>query len=118
MPQERHNPFPFPIASEVEAAPGTREEKAARNIIVRRITGIPRRGYLLGDCDSAPVLKGIVDLTTACYALLDALSDIRDMNDIPQIEQEDALREMLEHHGCPETRDMPDEGRETLQDTQ
>lgn len=72
MPQERDNPFPFPTAAEIEASPGTREEKSARFVISRHIQGIPSRGYLLGDCDNAPIYRGVKDLTTAAWAVLDA----------------------------------------------
>jgi hypothetical protein len=106
MPQERHNPFPFPIASEVEAAPGTREEKAARNVIVRHIQGIPRRAYLLGESDHAPVLAGIRDLTAAAYAVLDAIP--QDQLNGTLGETATHLRNVLEDHGCPETREHPE----------
>lgn len=72
MPQERANPYPNATPAEVEAAPGGREIKAARNIAVRKFGGIPVRAFLLGENDHSPMLKGVVDLTTACYALLDS----------------------------------------------
>lgn len=112
MPQERHNPFPYPIASEVDAAPGTREIKAARIIMARPFkSGIPSRGYLLGDCDHAPILQSVASLTAACYALLDAI----EASECAGVGTEaEALRTLMEDHGCPETRDVP-EGKETLE---
>lgn len=107
MPQERHNPFPYPTAAEVEQAPGSREEKAARNVVVRHIPGLARRDYLLGNNDHAPILAGIRDLTGACYALLDALYTDSTIMELPP--QVDALREMLEQHGCPEAVEQPEE---------
>lgn len=92
MPQERNNPYPNATPAEVEATPGGREIKAARNIAVRKFGGIPIRGFLLGTCDHSPVLRGIVDLTTEVYVLLDSLEGV--MN--PQIE---VVRKMLEDTG-------------------
>lgn len=75
MPQERNNPYPMPTPEEMaewatETDPAT---AAARYVVIRRIEGLFRRPYLRGDCDHAPVLKGVRDLTEACVALLDAL---------------------------------------------
>jgi hypothetical protein len=111
MPQERHNPVPFPIASEVEAAPGTREIKAARNIMVRNVRGVPSRDFLLGNNDHAPILRAVSELTGAAYELIDAV----DWNAVSEEAQSAAfkLRQIMEHHGCPETRDEP-VGVETL----
>lgn len=113
MPQERHNPFPFPIASEVEAAPGTREIKAARNIMVRHIPGVPRRDFLLGQNDHAPILQSVHELTSAAYTLLDAV----DWNSVSEDARTAAftMKQIMEHHGCPESREEP-EGREMLSD--
>jgi len=74
MPAEHPNPYPHPTAEEVAAAPGSREQKAARNIASRAFDGIPRRAFLLGDADHSPVVKGIVDLTTEVYKLVDSLN--------------------------------------------
>lgn len=93
---KRANPSPVTTAEEVRAAPGSREEKAARNIAVRRFGGIPRRAFLLGNNDHSPVVKGIVDLAGACYAVLDAFAE--ESNAHPTLL---ALRDMLEDHGCP-----------------
>lgn len=112
MPQERHNPFPFPIASEVEAMTGSRELKAARNVVARGHKGsIPGRGFLLGESDHAPVVKGVLALTTVCYRLLDAIP--ADQLNGTLGEEARTLREIMEDHGCPETRDEP-QGVETL----
>jgi hypothetical protein len=75
MPEEkRANPFPHPTLEEVMAAPGTREEKAARFVATRHfVGGIPSRAFLLGDNDHSSMMQGVRDLTTAVFTLLDAL---------------------------------------------
>lgn len=93
---KRANPFPYPTAEDVAAAPGDRETKAARNIMVRNIQGIPRAPFLRGDSDHAPILQGVKDLTTACYQVLDAFAE--ESNAHPSLL---ALRDLLEDHGCP-----------------
>lgn len=95
MPQDREHNFPFPTAADVAAAPGGREIKAARNIMVRNVPGIPRRAFLMGESDHAPILQGVKDLTTEVYVLLDSLEG--EIN--PQIE---VVRKLLEDHGCPD----------------
>lgn len=67
------NPYGFPTAEEVTAAPGSRELKAARNVATRKFQGIPQRAFLLGENDHSPVLKGIVDLTTAVYGFFESV---------------------------------------------
>ncbi len=106
MPQERHNPFPYAIASEVEATEGSREAKAARNVVSRHVGGIPKRSYLLGQSDHAPILAGVRDLAAAAYAVIDTV----DWNQVGP-EALDAcgqLKAVLEHHGCPEQREFPE----------
>lgn len=93
---KRANPYPYPTAEEVEAAPGTREQKAARNIAGRHFDGIPIRPLLMGDNDHSPMMRGIVDLTTLCYKLLDQYNASGGKD-----ENFDELRKMLEHHGRP-----------------
>lgn len=108
---KRANPYPITTAAEAEAAPGSREQKAARNVAVRQFGGIPRRAFLLGDNDHSPVLRGIVDLATAAYKLADAI-DAANLNghvrELPTAEEWgriiDANAElvaMMEDHGCP-----------------
>lgn len=89
---KRTNPFPHATMEEIDAVGGSREQRAARFISARRFGGIPTRGYLLGTCDHSPMMKGIVDLTTACFALLDALPEDVDG---PVRETATALYEML-----------------------
>ena len=113
MPQERDNPYPFPTAEEVEAAPGTREEKSARFVITRHIKGVPQRGYLLGDCDHAPIYRGVRDLTTAIWALIDKL-DPEDDAPNPRFTQEELglieeVRVILTDHGCATAAEMASE---------
>lgn len=91
---KRANPYPYPTAEDVAAAPGGREIKAARNIVTRKVRGIPQRGFLLGEYDHAAVVQGVLDLTTEVYLLLDSL--VGEVN--PQAE---VVRKMLEDHGCP-----------------
>lgn len=107
MPMERHHPYPFPTAEDVDAAPGDRETKAARNIMVRHIEGLVRRPFLMGESDHAPILRGVKDLTQACYRLIDALDQMEGERD-PQHRTTayvDAhitdLRDLMEDHGCP-----------------
>lgn len=101
MPQERHHDYPFPTAADVEAATGGREIKAARNIMVRNIPGLIRRPYLMGDSDHAPILRGVADLTTACYALLDDLELSANGGALTEGSPAAKLKAMLEDHGCP-----------------
>lgn len=102
MPQERDSQFPFPTAADVAATPGTREQKAARNIAVRHIQGIPRRAFLLGDADHASMMKGIVDLADGVYRLLDLIEeqDEVDLMSSKTRHAMDVLHKMLEDHGC------------------
>lgn len=99
MPQERASQYPFPTATDAANAPGDREDKAARNVVSRRIDGIPKGGYITGDCDHAPVVKGVRDLTAACYKVLDAL-DGR-FEDSSESDALDEMRSILEDHRCP-----------------
>lgn len=92
---KRANPFPFPTAAEVEAVGGERHLKAARNIAVRGFNGIPKRGFLLGSSDHSPVMRGIVQLTSLCYEILDEFAE--ESNTHPKLLE---LRDMLEDHGC------------------
>lgn len=73
MPQERDSQFHHLTRAEVDEMPGDRQTKAARNLMVRNITGIPRKAFLTGDNDHAPILRGLVDVTAAAYDLLDAI---------------------------------------------
>lgn len=94
---KRANPYPITTAAEVEAAPGSREQKAARNIATRQFKGIPSRAFLLGQNDHSPVLRGVADLTGLCYEVLDEFAE--ESNASPKLL---ALRNMLEDHGCPD----------------
>lgn len=106
---KRANPYPMTTAAEVAAAPGSREQKAARNIAVRRFGGIPRRAFLLGDNDHSPMVRGIADFTAAAYKLVDAV-DAANLSGQPMTTEEwnriiDAnadLFSMMEDHGCPD----------------
>lgn len=70
---KRANPFNYPTAEEAIAAPGTREEKAARFVVTRKMGGIPCRAFLMGDNDHSAVMQGVRDLTTAAYTLFEAI---------------------------------------------
>lgn len=98
MPSEEKmkNPYPYPTATDVANAPGSREIKAARNLISRNVEGIPKRGYVLGDCDHAPILRGLEKFTTLVYVLLDLIEDSGG-----KIAEAEAVREMMEDHRCP-----------------
>lgn len=78
MPEERNNPSPTMDKAAWDAAREgvPREIQAARLIVSRRIGGIPYRPYLNGDCDHAPVVKGVADFAGKVYALLDALPGV------------------------------------------
>ena len=89
---KRANPFPFPTAAEVEAAGGSRAQKAARVVAVNKFDGIPRRAFLLGGNDHSPVMKSLVSFTEAVYELLDRIEPCDHAN---------AVRAMMEDHGCP-----------------
>lgn len=91
-------PFRDATASEVEAAEGSREQKAARFIAARRFGGIPVKAFLLGNNDHSPMMKGIVDLTTVCYALLDAWKAGDEDTFRAKAEE---METMLGDHGCP-----------------
>jgi hypothetical protein len=101
---KRANPFPYPTAAEFEASEGTREQKAARCIAARRFGGIPTRAFLLGGNDHSPVMKGILDFTTAVYDMLDAIDGNSDDADLCHRRIE-AVREMMEDHGCPTSQE-------------
>lgn len=88
-----NNPYPETRPEEIQ---GTREEIAARRVVVRHIDGIPQRGYLIGDNDQAPIVRGVRDLVTAAYELLDELAP--DSNMYPAAFK---LRAILEPAPCP-----------------
>ncbi len=77
MPQERHNPFPMPTPQEISQWQNATDPAtaAARNVMVRNIHGLFRRPFLRGDCDSAPILQGVRDLTERCFALALAIQN-------------------------------------------
>lgn len=100
MPEEKHpNPYPTTTAEEFIAAPGTREEKAARCIAARKFEGIPTRAFLLGDNDHSPVMQGIRDLTGAVYELLDSLEGEYAGGDVATCASR--VRSTMEDHRCP-----------------
>jgi len=92
---KKANPYPYPTAEEVAAAPGERGIKAARNIATRRFEGIPGRAFLLGSNDHSPMLRGIADLTELCYRILDEFGE--ESNAHPTLLE---LRDMLADHRC------------------
>lgn len=99
MPQERQSQYPFPTATEALSAPGDREDRAARNVVSRLIDGIPKRAYIIGEADHAPVVRGVKELVTACYKVLDTL-DGR-FEDSSESDALDEMRTILEDHRCP-----------------
>lgn len=70
----RQNPYPYPTQEDVDAAPGDRVEKAARNVATRAFQGIPQRAFLLGDADHSPVMRSIREFIGPVYELLDDLA--------------------------------------------
>jgi hypothetical protein len=71
MPQELEANFPHVTAEQWADMEAPREILAARLVVSRHITGIPKRAYLTGTADNAPVVRGVADLAAAAYALLD-----------------------------------------------
>ena len=102
---KRDNPYPYPTATDVAAAPGDRETKAARNVMSRNVHGIPKRGFILGQSDKSPIMLGIKELVTMVYGLLDAIDSHIAADDkeewIRTLSGE--IRAMLEDHRCPDT---------------
>ena len=108
MPAEIPNPYPQTTAAEIAEVDGTREQRAARIVAQRAFDGIPRRAFLLGQADHSPVVKGIVQLTTAVYKLVDLIDDANNVTDRPTVKEWNAiidanaeLVQMMEDHGCP-----------------
>lgn len=98
---KRANPYPHLTAAEFHAAPGTREQKAARCIAARKFGGIPTRGFLVGSNDHSPVMQGLTEFTEAVYRLLDHVEDGPSPVS-PEIEMTaQAVRQIMEDHGCP-----------------
>lgn len=102
MPQERDSNYPYPTAEDAAASLGGREAKAARNIVARHVTGIPRRAYLMGESDHAPVVRGVADLTAAVYALLDiAHEHVGEAGGGDLDTAIQRVQTMMEDHRCP-----------------
>lgn len=98
-----NNPAPTTAAAEIESSPGDRAAKAARFIVVRHIPGGPRRTYLIGDNDHAPILAGVRDLTAACFKVLDAENEYLNRGTPDRVDLSAAimeLAELLADHGC------------------
>lgn len=102
MPQERENQFPMPTAGEVEEVPGHPAVKAARNIVSRHITGIPKRGYVMGTCDSAPILRAVAEFAEAVQEMIAAIPDSQ-LNGSLRDRVYD-VREMMADSKCPTSR--------------
>lgn len=99
---KRANPYPYPTAEEVDAAPGTRAQKAARNIATRQFKGIPIRAFLLGQNDHSPVMQGLTEFTEAVYRLTDEIEKISALPGQPELlARAQAVVTMMETHGCP-----------------
>ncbi len=71
----RSDPYPYPTAAEVDAAPGDAVIKAARNIVTRKIDGIPRRAFLLGQNDHAPIVQSVAEFVGLVDQLLLAIPE-------------------------------------------
>lgn len=98
MPQERDHQYPHVTPEEWAKI---REEHdpadtAARSIACRHITGIPARGFLIGDNDHSPVMRGVREFTAA---VLDLLA-VFDAEGRPgAVEAERRVREIMENPG-------------------
>lgn len=89
MPQERENQYPHLTADDWQKI---REEHdpadtAARAIVARHITGVPRRAFLVGENDHSSVMQGVRDYTAA---VLDHLT-------APSPETERRVRDIMEN---------------------
>lgn len=72
MPQERENQFPHVTKAEWEAIKAEHDpaQTAARAVVARHVTGVPRRAFLTGDNDHSVVMRGVLDLTAAVLDVL------------------------------------------------
>ena len=72
MPQERENQFPSVTAAEWQEIMEQHDpaQTAARAVVARHITGVPRRAFLIGDNDHSTVMRGVLDYTAAVLDLL------------------------------------------------
>ena len=92
MPEERNTAVPVMDKAAWDEARknAPREMQAARLIVSRRIGGIPYRPYLNGDCDHAPVVKGVADFAAKVYDLVDAIDDANlngNSRELPTVEE-------------------------------
>lgn len=99
----RADPYPYPTAQEVYAAPGDPIIKATRNIAVRKIQGIGRRGFLLGENDHSPMVSGLAEFVTEVRKLIDAIAPADLSGTL--LEQVDTVNGMMLYHGCPDELD-------------
>lgn len=117
-------PFRDATAEEVMAAPGSREQKAARFVAARRFGGLPTKAFLMGDNDHSPMMKGVVDLTTEVYKLADLIESVAADPREPTteewgkiIDQNAEIVAMLEDHGCPAAGDAGNGDEEVRRDS-
>lgn len=107
MPQEPHNPYPFPTAADANSAPGDKQTKAVRNVVSRHITGLSKRMFIMGETDGSVVFNGVLDLVNVCYDLLDSIDQADALKEGPTgqaiLDRALAVREILADHRCPET---------------
>lgn len=87
------------ITKEQIYATGTRAQVAARFVVASEFGGIPVRMYLSGDCDHAPIVRGVAAFAEEVYALLDA---IENNDSAAQVEIEAKLRARMEPMGAPD----------------
>lgn len=92
------DPYPYPTAAEVAAAPGDDVIKAARNIVARKIDGIPRRAFLLGQNDHSPVMQSVAEFVGLVDQLLLSIPEA-DYNGSVK-EYGDKLGAMMLDHRC------------------
>lgn len=89
MPQERENQYPHVTPEEWQRIRDEQDpaDTAARAIVARHITGVPRRAFLTGENDGAVVVRGVKDFAAA---VLDHLT-------APTPETEARVRDIMEN---------------------
>lgn len=88
------------ITKEQIYATGTRAQVAARFVVASEFGGIPVRMYLSGDCDHAPIVRGVAAFAEEVYALIDSLP--ADVVNGTTAEAVAALRARMEPMGAPD----------------
>lgn len=72
MSQERENQYPHVTKADWEAIKAEHDpaNTAARAVVARYITGVPRRAFLTGENDHSVVMRGVTEFTAAVLDVL------------------------------------------------